>query len=56
MVFSILSIHLFGPHSPCLVPQSAATPTPQEKAMGVKVVCTGGIPRQLHSGYQIAIS
>jgi hypothetical protein len=54
MVFSILSIHLFGPqYSPCLVPQSAATPTPQEKATGVKVVCTGGIPSsQLYSSPQ----
>jgi hypothetical protein len=52
MVFSILAIHLFGPHSPCLVPQSAATPTQQERAMGVKVVCTGGIPSQSHSSPQ----
>ena len=44
MVFSILPTHLLGPHSPCLVPQSAATPTSQEKAMGAKVTCTSGIP------------
>lgn len=44
MVLSILPTYLLGSHSPCLVPQSAATPTSQEKAMGAKVTCTSGIP------------